>query len=584
MIHISLVRQIRWLRWALALPAIPFGWWACISHPLTQPNAEPEQQTDLYISVSPVRQLDLVFMIDNSPSMAPKQEKLKAQFPQLIDGLKDPSSGALPDLRVAIIDSDLGTDGAYSSGSCGPKTLPDGSTSLFGDMGRFQMINATSCGVTDSSAMWIEYSNGNPLNYTGDIGQVFGCLASGLGTLGCGEEHQLQTFEFALYAKGIGNDAQQTMLRPGAYLGLVFLSDEDDCSAATNDRMFGDISTLEGESASLRCSTRAYTCNGKNLSDPPPGYPTSAGFQTDFQNCSARTDACPDGIDGNNSGTDTSVPTSCSPLRDYKRMADEIKSLKANPDQQILVAGIFGWPLGGDFSTAEPVKFDLRPNPNTLDTLHPYIYDYWALCYDPNHRPTNLDPKTGFDADAWGWGAGPGLRESAFIDEFGSNGLKFSICETDYSGAMSQIGAAIAAKLQNLCVDAKLYNTDFANTPQPATVDDLGVNCRVAYRNPQIDSKTGQITYVEGPDSLPRCDPSAANGNVSADCWQLTIDHTKCPGNGQLIQVLRTGAEVDAGRLPVGTMVDMQCLTCPDDLASLAPTSDTKLACSYQGF
>ena len=123
------IRLLSWrtLRWAIALPTLPLVWWACTSHPLTQPVPAPEQQTDIYISVSPTRLLDLVFMIDNSPSMAPKQAKLNAQFPKLIAALQDPNNNnALPDLRVAIIDSDLGTNGAYSSGSCGPRTLPDG--------------------------------------------------------------------------------------------------------------------------------------------------------------------------------------------------------------------------------------------------------------------------------------------------------------------------------------------------------------------------------------------------------------------------------------------------------------------------
>jgi hypothetical protein len=95
-------------------------WWACTSHPLAQPTPLPQQQSTAYIPVSPVRQLDMVFMIDNSPSMAPKQAKLQAQFPNLINALQDPTTANLPDLRVAIIDSDLGTDGAWQSGSCGP--------------------------------------------------------------------------------------------------------------------------------------------------------------------------------------------------------------------------------------------------------------------------------------------------------------------------------------------------------------------------------------------------------------------------------------------------------------------------------
>jgi hypothetical protein len=35
---------------------------------------------------------------------------------------------------------------------------------------------------------------------------VFTCLTANLGTLGCGEEHQLQAFEFALVDGGMGND------------------------------------------------------------------------------------------------------------------------------------------------------------------------------------------------------------------------------------------------------------------------------------------------------------------------------------------------------------------------------------------
>jgi hypothetical protein len=218
------------------------------------PAIDPNGYNNVIITLPPAWQLDLVFMIDNSPGTAAKATKMNAQFPKLIAALKDPNDGTLPDLRVAIIDSDLGTGGAYMSGSCGPKTLSDGTQSVYGDMGRFQMINATACGVNDASATYLEYKAGQPVNYAGDISTVFACLAGNLSTLGCGEEHQLQAFEFALVAGGLGsvNDAQHHMLRPNAYLGLVFLTDEDDCSAATNDAMFGDKPELRGESEILR--------------------------------------------------------------------------------------------------------------------------------------------------------------------------------------------------------------------------------------------------------------------------------------------------------------------------------------------
>ncbi len=569
------------------------------------------QQTDLYIAVSTVRKLDLVFMIDNSPSMAPKVAKMNRNFPTLLTALKDPVDGTYPDLRVAIIDSDLGTGGRYDSGSCGPNDTNN--HSAFGDVGDFQMRNASGCGVTDSNALWLEYTKGSPVNYqnpaNGDISQVFGCLATNLGTVGCGMEHSLQSFEFALVAQNL-HDAnsepsrygvQNTFLRPSAYLGLVLLSDEDDCSAATNDGMFGDIPELRGESASLRCATRAHQCTGRNMNTDPPNYPTDAKFETDFVNCSARTDACPNPTDGDSAGTDTSVPTDCSPLKNIRHLADEIKSLKALPNDQILVAGIFGWPRMMVDSAGKPVldasgkpqfdmanakyKIDKTPNPNTADTAHAQVWDYWPVCYDPDHLPQGGGEA--FDQAAWGWGAQGGLRMSAFIDEFGDNGLKSSICERDFSYAMQSIGNAIARKVQNLCVDAKLYNTDYANDPNPATAADLqkGADCRVAYRYQNVDI-TGRITYTEDPASLRRCQPGETNGhlNQNADCWQLIVDKSKCPSNGQMIQTLRTADEVAAGPLAEGTKIGMQCRTCPGDISTLATTSDTYRACNYSAF
>jgi hypothetical protein len=531
------------------------------------PTASVQAQTDIYLSVAPNRLLDLVLMIDNSPGMAGKVSKLNSQFPKLIAALQDPSDGTLPDLRVAIIDTDLGTGGAYQSGSCGPKTLPDGTQSPFGDLGRFQMINEPAACTFNAGAEFLEYRNGQPVNYTGDINTVFACLAGNMGSLGCGEEHPLQAFEFALAARGVGNERQQAdFLRANAYLGLVILSDEDDCSAAPNDGMFGDKSELRGESASLRCATRGHMCSGKVLTSSPPGYPTESSFTANFADCMARTDTCPNTTDGWDHNTDTSVPTDCSPLKNVQHLAGEIKALKGDPENQILVAGIFGWPrTDADFQSAK-YKIAPVPNPNTVDTQHPTVYDYWPVCYDPDHMPASstTDSDTGFDNTAAGWGATGGLRMSAFVDEFGDNGLKFSICERDFANWMKVIGDSIAMKLQNLCVNYKLVDqdADASNGLQP--------DCRVVFRTPQSDpNHPNAIIYAESPTPLPMCAPGAANGNVDTDCWRLTTDKTKCPVNGQLVLVLRTAAEISAGPLTPGTKLTLKCRTCTDSPTSI---------------
>lgn len=505
---------------------------------------------ELYLPVAPNRQLDMVFMIDNSPGTA-KVGKMYQQFSKLLVALKDPVDGTLPDLHIALIDSDLGTGGAYQSGSCAVKTLPDGSKSPFGDLGRFQMLNSPQQCMVDSGALFLEYKNGSPVNFpaNGDITTVFVCLASNLGFYGCGEEHQLQAFEFALAARGVGNEEQQQkFLRRAAVLALIFITDEDDCSAAMNDGMFGDKPELRGESASLRCATRGHECGGRKLTEAPPGYPTVAPFSHPFADCRARTDTCPNVTDGDKEGTDTSVPTACSPLKNIKRMADEIKALKDDPEHQVLVAGIFGWPLSdADMATAQ-YKIDLVPNPNTADTAHPQVFDYWPVCYDPDH-PAN--PNGEYDASAFGMAATGGLRNAAYVDEFGQHGLKFSICQPDLSDTMSTIGSTLAEMLHP-CIDIALADVD------PNT-DGVQAECSAYWRYPYADPKNPTL-LKENPTPLPQCPAGATNGSVAADCWRIISDMSRCPKSGQRLEVLRTAAEIaENGQIVPGTRIHARC-------------------------
>src|SRR6266511_3234232 len=123
-------------------------------------------------------------------------------------------------------------------------------------------------------------------------------------------------------------------------------------------------------------------------------------------------------------------------------MASDIKILKEYPGEQVLVSGIFGWPLSdADMATAT-YKIGPVANP-TADPMHSTVFDYLPVCYDPNHLPTHPDPATGVDMEALGYGATGGLRMSAFVDQFGVNGQKFSICQPDFTKAMSQLGLTL---------------------------------------------------------------------------------------------------------------------------------------------
>lgn len=200
-------------------------------------------------------------------------------------------------------------------------------------------------------------------------------------------------------------------------------------------------------------------------------------------------------------------------------------------------------------------KIDLVPGPQLedVDNQQGLVWDYWPVCYDPDHVPA--DPAT-FDAEAWGWGAKGGLRIAAFIDEFGANGLKLSICERDLASAMKPFCDTFH-RLSNLCIDAKLMDVD------PVTPG-VQTDCRMVYRVSVADPTTGKLTYTESPQSLPICPLGATSDTITADCWKLSIDKSKCPVNGQLFKVLRTAAEIADAPLEPGTKIAMQCWTCPD--------------------
>jgi hypothetical protein len=548
--HQFFFRHLRILRWAMLLSGLCIALWACTSHPLVQPTPDPGQETDAKITIVPMRHLDLVFMVDNSLSMKPKQDKLREQFRNLIDGLRDPVDGSLPDLRIAIIDSDLG---AGDSTRCSK-------TGGYGDQGRFQMRDAADCGV-QGDARWLEFTKGKPVNFTGEVSDVFGCLASAVGVSGCGYEHQLASIEWAFFLSD--NKAQRDFIRPEAYLGIVLLTDEDDCSAPMESRMFQP--GVATESPSLRCATRAHACNGADLP-----YPTTEAFSADYDACRARDDATCD-----ESQVDTSQPTSCNPLLDVKKLAEEIKQIKnggSEAEEKILVAAIYGRPLEGDTNRARYV-IDKAPDPNPGREGN-FVYDYWPVCYDPNFKPTS----SGYDADAAGHGAMGGLRIDAFLNEFpAENRLAYSICEPDFGPAMSGIGKRLRNMMDSLCVPFKLADA----RPEPG----LQPSCRVAYRKPNLTTKDGVTTteWQEDDKPLPMCDSSR-----TPDCWEVkfgksdgTADERdtamRCPQSGsapsQMINVVRNAND----DLPVGTQVVMQCLSCVDMPPGMEPTT----GCDY---
>jgi len=159
--------------------------------------------------------MDIVFVIDDSGSMAEEQENLATNFPNFIQVINDfvTTDGAALDYRVAI--TTTGRDVDYSVVLPGFGALP---FSEQGDDGAFRQ----SCGMP---RRWLERADGN-------VAQTFSCAAQ-VGTSGPSIEMPLYAAELALRDR-VTDGTNAGFLREDALLALVFLTDENDCSRTDN--------------------------------------------------------------------------------------------------------------------------------------------------------------------------------------------------------------------------------------------------------------------------------------------------------------------------------------------------------------
>jgi hypothetical protein len=304
-------------RFALLVPLLSV---ACQSHPLAEPVPAITGQGDQVFEVDPVRELDLLFLIDNSRSMAEEQTTLRENFPLFMRELAA-IDGGLPDLHLAVISSDVGA-GGLTADSCRPA----------GQHGGFLVKDG--CGVDASREHFLAVA-GERQNFTGDLASAFSCLAN-LGTGGCGYEHQLQAIRLALSDL---NPQNAGFLRPEAHLAIVILTDEDDCSGDPDATLYD--TQPEGHSNNLKCATLGHTCDGREV---PAG-----DFSAPLASCRPfeRTDAA----------------ARRSRLINVAELVAYVKALKpAGPP--VIVASIMGWDAGPE------ARYRIGQNPSAqLDLL-----------------------------------------------------------------------------------------------------------------------------------------------------------------------------------------------------------------------
>ena len=370
--------------------------------------------------------VDILFLIDNSGSMAEEQSSLRANFGKFMDVLAT-IEGGMPNVHIGVATSNLGQsagDGvgnaSFGAGCVG--TGDDGALRTAPSVtGRFIIDEESSAGARTK-------------NYAGTLGDAFSALAD-VGTGGCGIEQHLGAVKRAL-----SSPSNAGFLRENAKLAVIFIADEDDCSLAHKSLFEG---ATDGTAVNFRCTQQGIECDGG-------GDLTTPGLRTE---CQPKPDSAY--------------------LAEVDSYVDYLKSLKRNPASDLIVAGIVGDP--------DPVE----------------------IIKDAQDRSI-LKPSCSYG----GQFAYPAVRTADFLSQFEFN-VRETICESDLSSALVQIGAEIKRAGGDPCFEAPLADVD------PETVG-LQADCTVSDVQRLPDGSDKELAVI----------PACSTGKIP--CWHIELDETRC--------------------------------------------------------
>jgi hypothetical protein len=429
------------------------------------PSQAGEIQKDIPVSAD----IDILFVIDDSSSTQDKQTVFAANFPRFVQALDAFPTGR-PNLHIGVVSStvDIGVGGF---GSCSPASLEDG---------RLQnTAHGASCPVPNGRFLSdVESGGGRITNYAGPLEDNLSCIAQ-LGTGGCGFEAPLEAMKRALDGSRPENAG---FVRPGAFLAVVFLTDEDDSSV--KDKAIFSLPPDQAGPGDFRCQPLyAYRCD----------QPISATTPGSYTNCAVRTDSY---------------------LQDPAAYYAFLSTIK--PPGRSVVALIAGDP-----------KHDISTGPIPL----------------PNAPALQLQPSCTATINGGSAIGRPALRLDDFRARFGQNGLYRTVCQSDYSQALADIGTLLFQAISP-CLGGSLDATDLdPNNP--------GI---------QPDCAVSEVTNLDSPEPtetrIPACEmsaPDVPNPTSRQPCWWMK-DNPACTTTTNLEIHVEPPATA-------GTTLRVQCAT-----------------------
>lgn len=166
------------------------------------------------------RKLDLLFVIDNSPAMAPHRARLLDTYRHYVETLESRSGGFL-DLHIGVVTTDVGSRGVHDNAPGPLLGTGPGSCTSEGDGGELRRVPA----IAGRFLYDFVRANGTrERNYTGSLADAIAQLAD-VGASGCSYPRPLEAMRRALVV-----NPEPGFLRDNAALAVAFFTSDDDCS------------------------------------------------------------------------------------------------------------------------------------------------------------------------------------------------------------------------------------------------------------------------------------------------------------------------------------------------------------------
>jgi len=395
-----------------------------------QIQLRPEANSSLVVVNESAKSVDLMFVIDDSPAMAAQQSAFLSSLAGWVKRLEaNVGTSRAADYHIGVITTDLGA-GPTVVGACRPG----------GRGARFQAVGkaAPSSCFGPTGHAFLQYnqlmqdSDGKPVSNASDLLATLTCMAS-VGHEGCPYPMPLESAYQAIQS-GTSLAENQGFFRPNALLEIVFVTDQEDCSADANSNLFSRAEDADVGPPNIYRCTRA----GVVYSNPAQPMP--------FADSGPISDARPAGRD----------PLGLFSIDRYINFFDKTSArggAKLDPTQVAMVS------LAGPTSPVSSVLGvpDSWPITPCSPLSSSCVARMAPSCVSPNNPVRHAEPAIRLDA----------LVKSV------RDQLQLSVCDDDQSSALDGLFKRLDAQTQSSCISAPLVD---ASQPDCTFFDEQAVD------------------------------------------------------------------------------------------------------------